>query len=181
MSESSQRNIRVLLVDDEEDLVTLLAARLNKRNMDVAYATSGQEALDLDATYSFDVAILDLKMPQMDGVTVMRELKTRHPMIETIMFTGHGTLDSALEAGKLEAFKYLLKPCDFGELVEVVKGELAAEVGELVATIQAAYEKRRASLRLKYQEELIKGMDHFQSAQDILHHSDELRRKYEQD
>ncbi len=166
MSESSQRNIRVLLVDDEEDLVTLLAARLNKRNMDVAYATSGQEALDLDATYSFDVAILDLKMPQMDGVTVMRELKTRHPMIETIMFTGHGTLDSALEAGKLEAFKYLLKPCDFGELV---------------ATIQAAYEKRRASLRLKYQEELIKGMDHFQSAQDILHHSDELRRKYEQD
>jgi DNA-binding NtrC family response regulator len=166
MSESSQRNIRVLLVDDEEDLVTLLAARLNKRDMDVAYATSGREALDLDETHTFDVAILDLKMPHMDGVEVMSELKTRHPMIETIMITGHGTLDSALEAGKLEAFKYLLKPCDFDELVE---------------TIKAAFEHRRANLRRKYEEELIEGMDHFQSAQDILHHSDELRKKYEQD
>ncbi len=166
MSDHASRNIRVLLVDDEEDLVTLLAARLNKRKMDVVFATSGQKALDLSEMYPIDVAILDLKMPQMDGVEVMGKLKERHPMIETIMLTGHGSLDSALEAGKLEAFRYLLKPCDFDELV---------------TAIHDAYRQRRVSLRCQYNEELQQMMEHFSTPHDILHHSEELRQKYEQD
>ena len=166
MSEAAPRKIKVLLVDDEEDLVTLLAERLTKRQMDVVYATSGEEALTICAERIFDEAVIDLKMPHMDGVEVMQRLKVSQPLIETIMFTGHGTMESALEAGKLDAFRYVMKPCDFDELVGV---------------IQAAYEQRRTHLRLKYEEELQQVMEHHFTPLDIMHASDELRRKYEQD
>ncbi|MBU0741985.1 response regulator [bacterium] len=166
MSEADPRNIKILLVDDEEDLVTLLAERLSKRRMDVVWATSGEEALAISADRTFDVAVIDLKMPHMDGVEVMQRLKASQPLIETIMFTGHGTMESALEAGKLDAFRYMMKPCDFDELVGV---------------IQAAYEQRRTNLRLKYEEELQQVVEHHFTPRDILHASEELRRKYEQD
>jgi len=166
MSEPTPRKIKVLLVDDEEDLVTLLAERLAKRQMEVVYATSGEEALAICDDRSFDVAVIDLKMPQMDGVEVMQRLKAIQPMIETIMFTGHGTMESALEAGKLDAFRYVMKPCDFDELVGV---------------IQAAYEQRREQLRIKYEEELQDVVEHHLTPIDILHASEELRKKYEQD
>jgi DNA-binding NtrC family response regulator len=166
MSEPSPRKIKVLLVDDEEDLVTLLADRLSKRQMDVVGATSGEEALAICEDRVFDVAVIDLKMPGMDGVEVMQKLKEMHPLTEMVMFTGHGTMESALEAGKLDAFRYVMKPCDFDELVGV---------------IQAAYEQRRTHLRLKYEEELQDVMEHHFTPIDIMHASEELRRKYEQD
>jgi DNA-binding NtrC family response regulator len=165
MSESS-RDIQVILVDDEADLVNLLATRLNKRDIEAVATTSGKEALAVCRERNFDVAIVDLKMPDMDGVEVMQKLKAMQPFIETIMFTGHGNTDSALEAGKLDTYRYIMKPCDFDELV---------------ALIREAWTHRRHHLRILYQQELQKVMEHSSTPRDILDASEELRRKYEQD
>jgi len=156
----------VLLVDDEEDLVTLLAQRLRKRGMDVSTATSGPEALAIAADRRFDVAVVDLKMPGMDGVQVMQRLKEMQPYVETVMFTGHGSTDSALEAGKLEAFRYVMKPCPFDELV---------------AIIREAHHRRRTRLREMFQAEMQDVMRSQATASDILAAGEHLRRKYEQD
>ena len=166
MSEPAPRKIKVLLVDDEEDLVTLLTTRLTKREMDVVYATTGEDALALCEDRAFDVAVIDLKMPHMDGVEVMQRMKVIHPLTEMVMFTGHGTTESALEAGKLDAFRYVLKPCDFDELVEIIR---------------AAHEQRRTRLRILFLEELQQVMEHSSTPRDILAACEELRMKYEQD
>ena len=70
----------------------------------------------------FDVVILDIKMPGMDGIEVLREIKNRHPLIEVIMLTGHGSTESAVEGMKLGAYDYLLKPADFSDLTEKLHG-----------------------------------------------------------
>lgn len=166
MTEETPITPHVLLVDDEEDLVTLLARRLRKRDVDVVTATSGQEALDLAVRRRFDVAVVDLKMPGMDGVEVMQRLKRTQPYLETIMFTGHGSTESALECGKLEAFRYVMKPCPFEDLLE---------------TIHEAVRHRRAHLRELFQAEMQEVMRSQATAGDILAAGERLRRKYEQD
>ena len=120
MTEESSKPIRLLLADDEEDLVTFLAHRLGKRGLEVATALSGEEALDAAEERIFDVAVVDLKMPDMDGITVIEELKRMQPYVEVLMLTGHGSHDSAWEAGRLHAFRYIMKPCDFDELLDLV-------------------------------------------------------------
>ena len=162
----NERKIRVLLVDDEDDLVSLMSTRLEKRHFETAATTSGGEAVTLCQTRHFDVAIIDLKMPGMDGVEVMQKLKVMQPYLQTIMCTGHGSTESALEAGKLDAFRYVMKPCDFEELVEHVMD---------------AYRHRREMLKEIYERELQDTIEHCMTAQDILEHSEALRRKYEQD
>lgn len=156
---------RVLLVDDEQDLVEFLSRRLLKRGYTVHATTSGKEALAAAARQSFDVAIVDLKMPLMDGITVMKELKVKQPFIETIMLTGHGSHNSALEAGKLQTHRYLLKPYDFDKLVE---------------EIDAAAAERRVLLNAEFTRELKALMDGSTSALEIAGETERLRRKYEQ-
>ena len=112
--------LSVLVVDDEEGFVEVLARRLEKRGFRVATATSGQQALDNlaeDGTTRFDVAVLDVKMPGMDGLETLGVIKDRHPLIEVIMLTGHATVESAIEGMKHGAFDYLMKPCDMDTLV----------------------------------------------------------------
>ncbi len=111
--------VRLLIVDDEEDLVTFLAHRLRKRGLDVTMALSGAEAVSAGAL-GFDVAVVDLKMHDMDGIAVIEHLKDAQPFMEVIMLTGHGSHDSAWEAGRLQAFRYLLKPYDFDELYDLI-------------------------------------------------------------
>lgn len=160
------RPIHVLLVDDEQDLVDLLAQRLRKREMDVVTTNSGSEALAVADRRRFDVAVVDLKMPGMDGVEVMQKLKVLQPFIETVMFTGHGTTESALEAGKLDAYRYVMKPCPFDELVEIIRD---------------AHRHKRAELRRRFQEEMRTVMSQSSTASDILAAGERLRAKYEQD
>ncbi len=107
---------RVLLVDDEKDFVEMLKLRLEEVGEKVTPAYNGKECLDLLAQKEIDVVILDIKMPGMDGITVLKEIKNRHPLVEVIMLTGHGTTESAVEGMKLGAFDYLLKPACFEEL-----------------------------------------------------------------
>lgn len=113
---------KVLLVDDEEDFVEMLSLRLQETGEKVVSANSGQECLEsLDKTVA-DVVILDIKMPGMDGIEVLKEIKSRFPLVEVIMLTGHGTVETAVEGMKLGAFDYLLKPADFNDLKAKLEG-----------------------------------------------------------
>jgi len=114
--------INLLLVDDEQSFVEIMEQRLRRRGFLVAYAFSGQDALNrLEADDSIEVVILDVKMPGMDGIETLRMIKKKRPLVKIIMLTGHATVDSAIEAMKLGAFDYLMKPCDLDELVFKVK------------------------------------------------------------
>ena len=166
MSEVKPKPIRLLIADDEEDLVTFLAHRLRKRGVDVTLALSGAEAVSAAAELNFDVAIVDLRMPDMDGIKVIEQLKSLQPNIEVVMLTGHGGHDSAWEAGRLQAFRYLLKPHDFEDLIEV---------------IHEAYTHRREKLSLAFESRLSDLMGGTTSARDIIEESEKLRREYEQD
>jgi DNA-binding NtrC family response regulator len=110
----------VLVVDDEVQFVETLIKRLDKRGVRVRPAHSGQEALDaLDdgGAKKTDVVVLDVKMPGMDGLETLAAIKERHPLIEVVMLTGHATVESAIDGMKRGAYDYLMKPCDFDQLM----------------------------------------------------------------
>ena len=117
---------KVLLTDDEKPFVETMMKRLNKRDIDVVPAFDGKEALKkLEEDGSIEVVILDIKMPVMDGMTTLKEIKSRYPLVEVIMLTGHATVESGIEGMKMGAFDYLMKPCDMDQLL--VKVEDAAK------------------------------------------------------
>jgi DNA-binding NtrC family response regulator len=107
---------RVLLVDDEKDFVEMLSLRLNEVEEKVTVAYSGKECLETLKNKEIDVVILDIKMPGMDGMETLREIKKRFPLVEVIMLTGHGSTETAVEGMKMGAFDYLMKPADFDDL-----------------------------------------------------------------
>jgi two-component system, OmpR family, response regulator VicR len=117
----------ILLVDDEVPFVETMTKRLTKRDMAVSSAFDGKSALQhLEENPSVEVVILDVKMPGMDGIDVLTAVKTKYPLVEVIMLTGHATVESAIEGMKLGAFDYLMKPCDLESLVQKVN-EAAAK------------------------------------------------------
>jgi len=107
---------KVLLVDDEQDFVEMLSLRLNEMGEKITVAYSGREGLDTLEKTGIDVVILDIKMPGMDGIETLREIKKKFPLVEVIMLTGHGSTETAVEGMKLGAFDYLMKPADFADL-----------------------------------------------------------------
>jgi len=111
----------VLLVDDEVPFVETMTKRLAKRDLTIISANSGPEAINhLGNNEHIDVVILDVKMPGMDGIATLREIKKAHPLLEVIMLTGHATIESGIEGMKLGAFDYLMKPCDIDMLMQKV-------------------------------------------------------------
>ncbi len=110
-------DFRVLLVDDEVEFVETLVKRLRKRKLDVIAAFSGKAALELVQQQPVDVVVLDVKMPDMDGIQTLREIKRINPSVEVIMLTGHASLEVALQGMELGAFDYLMKPMDIDELL----------------------------------------------------------------
>lgn len=107
----------VLLVDDEEDFLRTIIKRLAKRGIAAHGASSGEEALTVLATTAHDVVVLDVKMPGMDGIEVLKRIKQSWPTTEVIMLTGHASIDAAMEGMSQGAFDYLMKPADFGDLL----------------------------------------------------------------
>jgi DNA-binding NtrC family response regulator len=107
----------VLLVDDETDFRQTLAKRLARRQLQVATAADGASALAHIAQAEVDVVLLDVKMPGMDGIQVLREIKQRRPLVEVIMLTGHASVEVAIEGMGMGAFDYLMKPMDIDEIV----------------------------------------------------------------
>jgi DNA-binding NtrC family response regulator len=107
----------VLVVDDEKDFLETLVNRLNKRNINTTGVLSGEEALKLVKERTFDVVILDVKMPGgMDGIEVLREIKRIQPLVEVLLLTGHASVETSIDGMKLGAFDYLLKPVKLEEL-----------------------------------------------------------------
>ena len=108
---------RVLLVDDEELFLTALAQRMAKRGYHVATAENGNVALEMAAARGFDVIVLDLAMPGMDGIETLKKLRIADPDIQIILLTGHATVSAGVEAMKLGAMDFLEKPADFKDLL----------------------------------------------------------------
>ena len=121
--------IKLLLIDDEVGYVNVLSNRLSKRNFDVGKATSGSEAFQILRQSDFGVAVLDLKMEDMDGIEILKILKKMAPELVVIMLTGHGSAEAAREGIKEGAYDYLTKPC---------------ELDELILKIQEAYDQQSA-------------------------------------
>ena len=112
----------LLLVDDEVPFVETMVKRLTKRDVNVVAAFSGPEALEkLEKHHNIEVVVLDVKMPVMDGIKTLYEIKKKHPLIEVIMLTGHATIETGIEGMKLGAFDYLMKPCDMDVLISKVE------------------------------------------------------------
>jgi DNA-binding response OmpR family regulator len=122
---------KLLLVDDEEAYVSVLAKRLAKRNFLVETALSGIEAIRILRNEHFDLAVLDLKMEDMDGIEVLKVFKTMEREMPVIILTGHGSETAAREGLEFGAFDYLLKPCDLRELLECIEKACARGVQSL--------------------------------------------------
>ena len=112
---------KVLLVDDEEAYVTILAKRLMKRGFAVRVALNGTQGIQAVRNEDFDVAVLDLKMEDIDGLEVLKVFKRMLPQMNVIMLTGHGSEQAARDAVQLGAFDYLTKPCELDELVAKIR------------------------------------------------------------
>jgi DNA-binding NtrC family response regulator len=113
--------IKLLLVDDEKGFADIIAKRMSKRDIDVTKAYSGVEALQTIRKANFDVAVLDLKMEDMDGIEILKIFKKMDPDLAVIMLTGHGSEAAAKDGIKFGAFDYLTKPCDLEELIKKIQ------------------------------------------------------------
>ena len=111
---------RLLLVDDEEMYLEYLSKRLIRARYDVAKCLSGEEALNKIRAHDFDVIVLDVIMPGIDGIETLGEIKKLKPGSEVILLTGHASVESGIEGIKLGAFDYLQKPCDTEKLVSKI-------------------------------------------------------------
>jgi DNA-binding NtrC family response regulator len=112
--------IKLLLVDDEKGFANIIGKRMSKRDIDVTKAYSGAEALQAIRKADFDVAVLDLKMEDMDGIEILKIFKKMDPDLSVIMLTGHGSEAAAKDGMKFGAFDYLTKPCDLEELIKKI-------------------------------------------------------------
>jgi len=121
-------NLRVLVVDDEADFLETIVMRLRRRKIDATGVDGGKKALEIVENERFDVVVLDVLMPGMDGIETLKLLKKRKPFLEVIILTGHGSVESGLQGMQFGAFDYIMKPADLDELLE---------------KIQQAYERKR--------------------------------------
>ncbi|MEW6264901.1 MAG: response regulator [Thermodesulfobacteriota bacterium] len=131
---------KILLVDDEEDFVTNLSERLQLRDLDSGTALDGESAMQIVKDEVPDVMVLDLKMPGIDGMEVLRRVKKKYPKVQVIILTAHGTKKDETEAKKLGAFAFLQKPVDLESLMEVMKRAYRAGLEKTYAAAAFAEE-----------------------------------------
>ncbi len=125
-------SLKALFVDDETEYLATAIKRMKKRGIDVMGVSSGEEALATLAGQAMDVVVMDMRMPGMDGIQALREIKQRYPLIEVIMLTGHASMEAAIQGMELGAFDYLMKPID---------------IDELIYKIQDAFQKRQLQIK----------------------------------
>ncbi|NNG07523.1 MAG: response regulator [Desulfobacteraceae bacterium] len=160
---SDRPSIRIILIDDEEVLLEYMSKRLLKKGFTVKCAFSGEEAVEAAQQEHFDVAVVDLKMPGMGGVETQKRLHEIQPFLQCIVLTGHGSIDSALESGQQDAFRYLLKPLEYDTLV---------------TSINEAHEKKVQLVNEKFQEQVEEIHRSGLGAKGIKKAIDKLRKKY---
>lgn len=145
--------VNVLLVDDEERFLSTTATLLEKQGMNALTASSGGDALRmLCERKNIDVVILDIKMPGMDGIEVLRQIAGRYPLVKVILLTGHASVETAISGMQLGAFDYVLKPCDIHELMHKVfkafqlkrasdERIMKAKIDSIISNPMAVFEK----------------------------------------
>lgn len=116
----SQLAAKVLLVDDEKEFINIMSQRLETRGLKVVTVSSGEEAVSEVADHKFDVAVVDLAMPGIDGIETLKQIKDKRSDIEVIMLTGQATVKSGIEAMKHGAMDFLEKPVDLNVLMEKI-------------------------------------------------------------
>jgi DNA-binding NtrC family response regulator len=128
-----QKDIKILIVDDEVAFANTLAQRLQLRGIKVGIAYDGEQALSKLKEEELDVVVLDLKMPGMDGMEVLQEIKKAYPNIQVIMLTGHGTDKDEEQAKKLGGFDFLNKPVDIDTLEQKIKAAFKEKIERNIA------------------------------------------------
>lgn len=113
--------INLLIVDDEKDFLNSITKSLEVRNFNVIAVTRGAQAIEAAKKNALDIALVDLKMPGMDGEETLKALKKEHKWMEIVILTGHGTIDSAVECTKGGAYSFLQKPCELDELLDTLR------------------------------------------------------------
>ena len=116
-----KNKINLLLVDDEEEFLKSMSTRLEVRDFNVIAVNRGEKALEAARNNPVDIALVDLKMPGIDGEETLKALKKEHKWMEVVILTGHGSVDSAVECTKSGAYLYLQKPCELDQLLDVLK------------------------------------------------------------
>ncbi|MCK5347944.1 MAG: response regulator, partial [Desulfobacula sp.] len=114
---NGNNKIRVLLIDDEDRFRENLAKQLGHRGFDVLDASNGEDAIKIVRHDNPQVVVLDQKMPGMDGIQTLKEIKKLRPEVQVIMHTGHGSIESARVTGKFDVFSYVEKPCAIDDLI----------------------------------------------------------------
>ena len=160
----AKEKINLLIVDDEEQFLKSIAKRLEVRDFNVIAVDRGEKAVEAAAEHPIDVALVDLKMPGMNGEQTLEALKRQHQWMEVVILTGHGSIDSAVECTKRGAYSYLQKPCEWEQLLSV---------------LAEAY-KKKVMNKLKIKEERMNElleMSVYSSPREILERSRELDRE----
>jgi DNA-binding NtrC family response regulator len=143
---------RILIVDDEEEFASALAERLTIREYEVTTSYTGQDAMEKVKQHKYDIIILDVKMPGINGIDVLKEIKSIKPLTEVIMLTGNATVETAIEGMKLGAYDYLIKPCETDDLTVKIENAYRkkseheerirdARVKEIISSPRSAYHK----------------------------------------
>jgi len=112
---------KILLIDDEKDFVEALAERMQSRGIDVATATSARDGIELARQKVYDAVVLDLQMPEMDGIETLKALKDSNPNLQVILLTGHATVEKGIQAMKLGAMDFIEKPAELAVIIEKIK------------------------------------------------------------
>ncbi|MFH1537718.1 MAG: response regulator [bacterium] len=115
-----KEKINLLIVDDEEQFLESIKKRLEVRDFNVVAVNRGEKAIEAAREHTIDIALVDLKMPGMDGDETLAALKKEHKWMEVVILTGHGSVDSAVKTAQAGAYNYLQKPCDLDTLIEVL-------------------------------------------------------------
>ena len=160
----SNDKINLLIVDDEEQFLRSISKSLSVRDFNVVAVNRGEKAIEAARNTPIDIALVDLKMPGIDGEETLKQLKAEHRWMEVIILTGHGTIDSAVGCTKSGAYSYLQKPCGLDHLLEALK---------------SAYKKKvmnRKKIEEKKMDELLK-VSLSGSARDILRRLREIEKE----
>ncbi len=147
------KDFKVLVVDDEADFVDTTIKRLTKRNIECLGVTNGKQAIELIRNSNFDVVLLDVRMPGMDGIETLQEIKQIKPYTEVIILTGHASVESGIDGMQFGAFDYLMKPMELELLIEKLmdafekKSLLQKAKIKLVKVTRRAQERKPATIK----------------------------------
>jgi two-component system, OmpR family, response regulator len=122
-------DLRLLLVDDEQEFLEPTAARFARRQLTCRTANSGGEALSFLKEESYSCAVVDVMMPGMNGLELLRRMRRDYPEVAVILLTGHASVELGVQGLELGAFEYLMKPVEFDELLDTIRRAVAAHVG----------------------------------------------------